>query len=373
MSTPFNFTCPVCSQAHGAPVVREAVTLSCRRCSHVLVMARAGSRFALPWTLAAGVLLATLAWLPLVKVEKLGMGNSIRIHEIGAALRGQGMDVLGWFVDFCLLAAPATLLGATLLLSAATLTGVAFPGWRRVLHVVEWARRWTMIDVLILAILVSFLKIGAIARASFEPGFAALAGGVVALIIGQQAFDSNEVRAVLTRPGETPDEQARGPASLQPACALLFAAAIALVPANLLPIMEISIGAKTSQSTIFGGIAMLANEGMWGIALVIFFASFLVPLGKIAGLFWLLVRSRQPRGRSQEVRLHGWLDFIGRWSMLDVLLVGVLAALVEFGVLANVKAGPGAPAFAAAVVLTVLAVESFPLRRLFHSATSVST
>jgi len=130
--------------------------------------------------------------------------------------------------------------------------------------------------------------------------------------------------------------------------------------------MEVSLSGKTTINTIFGGILVLWNEGMWGIGLIVFIASFLVPLGKLAGLGWLIHRSRTHRGSAFDVKLHRFLDFIGRWSMLDILLIGLLAGLIQFGALGYVRPGPAAPAFAAAVILTILAVESFPPRLLFN-------
>jgi paraquat-inducible protein A len=326
----------------------------------------------LPWAIAGVVLLGCALGVPLVRLSKLGLERTVGIADVGAAFRADGMAPLGWFVDFCLLGAPALLLTAITLLSSAILARRGFLGWRRVLSVVEWSRRWAMLEVLVLAILVSFLKMGSLARASFEVGFAVLAAGAAALLVAQQAFDPREARDVLGRVGAEASRARQSrrarPESLQVSWALLVAAAITLVPANLLPIMEVTTGATTSNSTIFGGIVLLAREGMWGIALVVFVASFLVPVGKLCGLFWLLVRARLARGTAQAVRLHGWLDLIGRWSMLDILLIGVLGGLVQFGSLAHVRAGPGAPAFAAAVVLTVLAVDAFPMRRLFSTA-----
>jgi paraquat-inducible protein A len=313
-------------------------------------------------------LLAPLLWLPLVKMENLGVDSTVGLFEIGPALRAQGRPFVGWFVDLALVLAPTVLWMSIAALSCAVLAGRGFSGWRVVLRAVDWARRWAMLEVLVLAILGSVLKIRDMARVSFEPGFAALVAGALALLVAQHCFDSRQVVAVLGRGERTREEGLPGGDSLQATWALMIAAVIALVPANLLPVMEMSFGAKTSSSTIFSGVVHLTREGMWGIAAVIFIASFLVPLGKLAGLFWLLMRARCAGGTAADVRLHGWLDLIGRWSMLDIMLVGVLVGLVQFGALAHVRAGLGAPAFAAAVVLTIFAVESFPMRRLFRAA-----
>jgi paraquat-inducible protein A len=321
---------------------------------------------------SSAVFFAALFWLPLVEVTKIGLERKIHLAEIGAAIAAQDMRWLGLFVDFCLVIAPAATLLALLIVSFAALLRRPFPGWRAHLAVVKFSANWAMPEVLLLAILVSFLKIGALAQASIGLGFPALVLSVVLLLFALQSFDADELRARLDPASPAPG----GPApvhggSRRLALALLISAAAALIPANLLPIMEINIAGHRSADTIFGGVVLLFHEGMWGIGLIVFIASFVVPIGKLGGLGFLLWLSRGARGDAFAVRLHRWLNFIGRWSMLDILLIGLLTGLIQFHGLANVRPGPAAPAFAAAVLLTVLAVEAFPLRSLFASGPGV--
>src|SRR5688500_17569995 len=143
--------------------------------------------------------------------------------------------------------------------------------------------------------------------------------------------------------------------------ALALAAGVMLVPANLLPVLSTKTGGSARTDTIMSGIIGLWNDGMWAIAAIVFVASILIPLLKLVGLTWLLisVRRHATRHRRGLTRLYATLDFIGRWSMLDVFLVGFLAGAVQFGVLATVEPRIGIIAFAAAVVLTVLATDAF--------------
>jgi paraquat-inducible protein A len=143
--------------------------------------------------------------------------------------------------------------------------------------------------------------------------------------------------------------------------ALGLAAAIMLVPANLLPVLSTRTGGSARTDTIMSGIVGLWNDGMWGISAIVFIASMLIPLLKLAGLAWLLVavRRRSTRRRRELTRLYAGLDFIGRWSMLDVFLVAFLAGAVQFGALATIEPRSGIVAFAAAVVLTILATNAF--------------
>jgi paraquat-inducible protein A len=126
-----------------------------------------------------------------------------------------------------------------------------------------------------------------------------------------------------------------------------------------------------SQSdTIMSGIAYFWNSGSWYLALIIFFASILVPMLKMIGLLVLLV-SVQLRLRwqqDQRTRLYRLIDVIGRWSILDIYVVAIIVTLVRFGVLGSVEPGAGAAAFGAVVVLTLLAAMSFDPRLIWDAS-----
>ena len=151
------------------------------------------------------------------------------------------------------------------------------------------------------------------------------------------------------------------------AAACAVAAAIMLVPANLLPVLRMEVPGSERTDTIFSGIVELVDQGLWPLGAIVFAASFLVPLLKLAGLAWLIFASRRPspeRARALT-RLYASLDFIGRWSMLDVFLVAFLAGAVQFGALGTVEPRLGIVAFASAVVLTILATDAFDPRVLW--------
>ena len=143
--------------------------------------------------------------------------------------------------------------------------------------------------------------------------------------------------------------------------ALVLAASVMLVPANLLPVLSTNMAGSARTDTIMSGIIGLWDDGMWAISAIVFIASILIPLLKLVGLSWLLVavRRRSTGRRRGLTRLYAALDFIGRWSMLDVFLVAFLAGAVQFGVFATVEPRAGIVAFAAAVVLTILATDAF--------------
>ncbi|HWA88343.1 MAG TPA: paraquat-inducible protein A [Opitutus sp.] len=156
--------------------------------------------------------------------------------------------------------------------------------------------------------------------------------------------------------------------------ALALAAVVMLVPANLIPVISTNLTGQVRDDTIFSGIVVLWKQGLWGIAAIVFTASLLVPFLKLAGVSVLLLAARRPPSRHARplTRLYATLDFIGRWSMLDVFLVAFLSGLVQFGSLATVAPRPGIVAFAAAVVLTMLATQAYDPRALWVAAPSAA-
>jgi paraquat-inducible protein A len=156
----------------------------------------------------------------------------------------------------------------------------------------------------------------------------------------------------------------RKPYSVGHCWALLIAAYILYVPANLLTIMETGSLFNYRKDTIISGVVHLWNTGFWGIATVVFIASIMVPLFKLLALTLLLVsvQRRSTWWPMQRARLYRLVEMIGRWSMLDIYVVTLLAALVQIRSLATVKAGTGAIAFGAVVVLNMLAAMKFDPR-----------
>ncbi len=149
--------------------------------------------------------------------------------------------------------------------------------------------------------------------------------------------------------------------------ALLIAAAICYVPANILPVLVTTTLVGSEADTILGGVARLYDSGSWILALIVLIASVMIPLGKIGVLTYLVVVIE--RGIATDVRqytqLYRMVAFIGRWSMLDVFVDAFVVALVQLGALMTVQPGPGVPFFAATAVLTMFAAIEFDPRLLW--------
>jgi paraquat-inducible protein A len=156
----------------------------------------------------------------------------------------------------------------------------------------------------------------------------------------------------------------RRPGSIGRTWACLIAAMALYVPANTLPIMLTSSLFGSQDDTIISGVLFLWEDGSWYLALIVFVASILVPLGKIIGLVVLLLSVQLGAGWRPEprARLYRLIESVGRWSMLDIFVVALLVTVVQLTALASVRAGPAALAFGAVVVLTMAAAQSFDPR-----------
>ena len=157
--------------------------------------------------------------------------------------------------------------------------------------------------------------------------------------------------------------------SIRNTWALLLSAIAMYVPANVLPIMTVVSLGNTQSDTIMSGVIYFLKHGDWPLALVIFTASVLVPLLKMIALTYLLlsVQRKSPLRKNQRLRLYRITELVGRWSMVDVFVVALMAALVQVGELATIQPAMGAVAFASVVILTMLAAMAFDPRLIWDT------
>jgi paraquat-inducible protein A len=159
----------------------------------------------------------------------------------------------------------------------------------------------------------------------------------------------------------------RRPGGAARAWALLLAGVICYVPANVLPVMYSSVLGSGGGSTIMGGVVQFWEHGSYGVALVIFIASVAVPCTKFLALSLLLVASqrRSARAMRERAKLYRLVELIGYWSMLDVLVVAVVAALVKFHALGEAEPRVGILFFGMVVILTMLSAIQFDPRTIW--------
>jgi paraquat-inducible protein A len=339
----------------------------------------------------------------------------------------QGEMVTAVIVAFCAVIAPGSyiLFMLTVLLA---LRRPPAPQWiGELLRWSEAMQPWSMAEVMILGMLVALIKIAELATVEPGVGMYAVGGLVVLLPAIMLTFDSREAGkrvewaggGLPPRTGGTGRDLCEGPAatvtvlliaqaglvscetcgllsrsaaaaepgycprcgaelawrrhhSIQHTWALVIAAAICYVPANVLPVLTTTKLGASEADTIMSGVVFLYISGSWPLALIVLVASVMVPLGKLVALVYLLITVQ--RGwlvsSRERTRLYRMVEFIGRWSMLDVFVVTFTVALVQLQPLMSVQPAPGVLFFAAVVVLTMIAAESFDPRLIWDSGAS---
>ncbi|MES2696244.1 MAG: paraquat-inducible protein A [Verrucomicrobiota bacterium] len=352
--------CRLCGHEHREIPLQPGERALCARCGGVLAKAsRVGGSGALALTLAGCVLAIPAVGMPFVTVDRL------QNERVGYLLTGpemlwsEGMRLLSIAVVLCGILAPLLLLAMLAVMLAPPRgywPGTVRTALMRLAHTLE---HWAMPEVYVLAVLVALTKLGTLVNVHVGPGFWCYAGMTIALLAAWRNF-------ALAPDQPPPLRHARRHASRRSG-ALAFAAAVMLIPANLLPVLNTSTRGIERTDTILSGVLGLWKDGLYAISIIVFAASILIPLLKLVGLTWLLYAARHGTTRKVGLtRLYSTLEFIGRWSMLDVFLVAFLAGLVRFGGLATIEPRIGIVAFGAAVVLTVLATDAFDSRLLWQ-------
>jgi paraquat-inducible protein A len=196
----------------------------------------------------------------------------------------------------------------------------------------------------------------------------------------QMGLQSCETCGLLSRPAPGDNEARcprcdeelafRKPASFQRTWAYLIGAAVCYIPANLLPVLTTTTAGGADSDTILQGVVLLWSPTGWPLSIIVLVASIMIPSAKILALAYLLITTQRGsiKNHKQRVRLYRMVEFVGRWSMVDVFVDTFTAALIQLQPLMAVEPGPGLLFFAAVVVLTMLAVESFDPRLIWDSA-----
>ena len=353
--------------------------------------------------MAAIVLAALIVFLiaqcfPIVELEV--NGNVSRATLLGSilVLWQEHMPLVAAAVFLFTILLPAVELLSLLHVTLALSLGHKPKSFNLLLYAVYLARRWGMTEVLMIGILITIVKMTSLATVVLQPGLFAFAALTLMLAVvvsfdpgilwnlgdaltpqpdvpppAPQAALSCHVCGLVSADSGGPHQDCprcharlhhRHPDSLGRTWALLIAAAILYIPANLLPVMYTHSLFGKEDDTIISGILYFWDSGSPALAVIIFIASILVPLLKLAALS-LLAWTAQRRSRwrpLQRTVLYRLVEFVGRWSMLDIFVITLTVALVRFQSLATITAGPGALAFCAVVVLTMLASMQFDPR-----------
>jgi len=398
--------CHHCDAVYRQVPIAAGQKARCLRCGTVLYRGqRLGPSQMLALVLAALITFVIANAFPIVELSIQGARSHATLFGSVTALWRGGRQLVAVMVGATTLLAPMVDLSLMLLLLLSASSARHRHHFAYLLRLVRTMRPWGMIEIFMLGVLVSLVKLSHLA--SVVPGIALWAFCALTLLLAfVVSWDPEEMPEAANEKDEAPGGvepvrtaaqlglvachhcgevsaatnaercprcaaplHSRHPASLSHTWAFLIAAALLYLPANILPVMETSSLFGESHDTIMSGIVYFWHSGSQGLAALIFTVSILVPMLKLGVLSFLAisVQFRLVHGARQRTTLFRWLEAIGRWSMLDIFVVALMVGLVRFRSLAVIEAGPGAAAFGAVVVLTMLAARSFDPRLIWDN------
>ncbi len=407
--------CSGCDLLYQLPQVHPG-QLVCPRCGTTLQKTPRNSVERVLALSSAGLLLYFPAMLlPLMTLKSAGFSTSGNVVQTGMAFFTAGFPIVGSMVVFTAVLFPLAKLLFSFIVSLQIRRNKRSQITRKLLKILLTLEEWGMIEIYLLGILVSLIKVHNIAAIEYGIGFLCFIILVILSIATSVSTDKNlfwtqldEDSVPLAIPEESIGRETaaqqqlfschhcnlltlktenntrcsrcgtrlhtRKPRALERTWALLVTSLLFIVPANVLPIMQVKFLGFPDNSTIIDGIIHFFNEGSYGIGLIIFLASVLVPLFKIIGLLILLFTIHRKKNRflKQKTKMFHFIAFIGRWSMLDIFVIALITVLVDFGLFTSVHTAPGASFFCAVVVCTMLAAIVFDPRIMWDRCLPIS-
>lgn len=405
--------CHHCDYLHTEEDIPPGHVAVCARCGSPLYAARKNSiERSLAFAITALVLFVLANSFPILRFAMEGRSESNTLISGVYAFWSEGFPFLAFMVCLTSIVAPLLLIGAYIYVLAPLRFNFRLPCVRQVWRVLAFVRPWSMLDVFLIGLMVALSKLGDYADVIPGLAFYAVCLLIPSSLLMSALLDSREVWERLAPKdlkvptlddigGKIDGEQwltcevcsyvvtgedahrkgahcprcgavlhHRKPRSLSSAWAFLISAAVFYIPANVFPIMSVTRLGRTEADTILSGVSVLINAGEWPIAIIVFCASIVVPIVKIALLAWVYTATGFGLGGplKQRTQIYRITELIGRWSMIDVFMVSILAALVQLGNLASVIPGLGAVAFCAVVILTMLSAMMFDPRLIWDRA-----
>ena len=405
--------CRDCGLFQVVPAIGPNVRAHCLRCNATLRHTRRDSLTkALALNVAAMALLAISLTTTMMEVSTAGIFRKADLFTGPINLRDNGVWELSVVVLFTTVLAPALKIGMMIYVLLGIRMAQPPLHLRLVYGWVERLRPWSMIEVYLLGVAVAYVKLIEMVHIDIGPGLYALVLLMLTTAWADASLDHQEVWEAMEQRGllsgavdhaalastqvpagavgchvchmvSTPDEpyharcprcgdglEPRKPNSVARTWALLIAATVLYIPANVYPVLTVvSFGAR-SPSTILSGVEEFVKSGMYPLAALVFFASVLVPVLKLGGLTILLATTHlRMAGRLRDrTVLYRIVNTVGRWSMIDIFMESILVALVQFGNLTTIDPGFGAIAFAGVVIITMFAAEGFDPRLMWDVA-----
>jgi len=403
--------CPDCGLLQRLPKMRHGNSAECRRCARLLAGPATG-RVDAPLALALAAFLGLLPGTiePLLSVAAHGALRTCWLWSGIVGLWHEGFVSLAIIVGAFCLAFPYLYLVALLAVLTALRLGVR----ARLGPVFRWImllRPWMMLEIFLVGCFVAYSRLRLVVGVQVLAGGWCLMGATLALLLALTQLDERTVWDALPlrharrysrwhalwharradhgaaiactacellvsdahaggacpRCGAT--LHARKPYAFTVTAALVAAGFLLYIPANALPVLTLVSFGHQQSNTIITGVLELIHNRLWPLALIVFLASIVVPLLKLCGLTWMLLATLQGSRRTvlARTRFFRVIDAVGSWSNIDVFVASVLVALLQFGEIAQARAGAGLTAFAAVVVLTMIAARTFDTRLMWDA------
>jgi paraquat-inducible protein A len=395
--------CADCGLVQMLPPVPPNAIAECVRCHRAFSPPARGSiDTALALTVAALLLLLPAATLPLMRVVSFGVPRRNWLPTGVEALWNDGFASLSIVVCIFSIAIPFIYLGLMIWVLGGIRLGLT-GSLGKLFRLTAALRPWVMIEVYLVGSCVAYTRLESIGTVSVGSGGWCLLAATLAAVLATLKLDEQSVWDALPphRPPSVDKRQLscetcelmvhvehehracprcgaiihrRKPDAIQRTVALVITGYLLYVPANLIPVLSVERFGHNDPSTILSGVHELITNGLWPLAIIVFTASIVVPLVKLFGLTLMLVmtRLRTRRWLVFRTRLFRFIDRIGRWSNIDLFMISILVALVQFGNLTSVRPEPGAIAFAAVVVITMMASRSFDARVMWDATAEPS-
>jgi paraquat-inducible protein A len=380
------------------PVLAGRQMAVCGRCDSTLAGPATG-RVDAPLALAGAalaLLIPSLVW-PLMTVSSLGAVRESWLQTCVTALWDQGYASLATVVAAFSIVVPCAYLSAlvfglfALRLQADVRLGSLF----RWLH---HLRPWMMIEVYLVGGFVAYSRIKVVSTIEIDIGGWCLLAASLLFLLALTQLDERTLWEALPLQAQ-PDKggksiacnvcdlvvtgtedggkcprcantlHVRKPDAVRRTTALVITGFLLYVPANVIPVLTTVRLGRADENTILSGVLELVSNDLWPLAIIVFSASIILPLLKLCGLTWMLIAThlRSPRLLLGRTRFYRMIDVVGRWSNIDVFAVSVLIAALRFGALTEVHAGSGLVAFAAVVIVTMVATSAFDTRLMWDA------
>lgn len=371
-STRLTIVCEQCHHCVVMPELNHRQRAVCPRCHHTLLtFRRNASERLVAYALSAWVFLLLSLPFNFLTFKASGQKRSIDLPAGLNVLIEQDYLSLAIITGLGTLFLPGMVLLGFITLGIARINNARSPFIKRTFYAVKTLLPWSMAEIFLVGTLVSLIKITELADVAIGLSFYAFIGFTGFMAMAMSQFDPTAFSLWLHEgelPAPKPLAERQANVSIQRTWALLLAAALLYLPANLLPIMHTEFFGQTTPNTIIGGVISLWESGSYPIAIVILLASVVVPVAKIVILSWLNFTVQRGRiGSSQlRIRYYRLTEIIGRWSMIDVFVVAVLVALIQMGTTLSIYPGQAALAFCAVVFITMVAAMTFDPRLIWQ-------